>query len=83
MTRLQGVSPKGKPVIGITYRIARRELRRMTGKPLLTPDIPVRAHNLRLLTELCEIREGSRLRDAGARRPACPGGAQVGGHAGL
>lgn len=58
MSRLQGVSPKGKPLIRFTYRMARRELRRMTGKPLLTPDMPVRAHNLRLLMSYAMFEKG-------------------------
>ena len=49
MSRMEGRSSKGSPVIAILYRTARREVRRMTGKPLLTPDIPVRAHRLSLL----------------------------------
>jgi AhpD family alkylhydroperoxidase len=36
-------------VIGLLYGAARREVRRMTGKGLLTPDIPIRAHRLSLL----------------------------------
>jgi AhpD family alkylhydroperoxidase len=49
MSRMEGRPSKGSPVIAILYRAARREVRRMTGKPLLTPDIPVRAHRLSLL----------------------------------
>jgi AhpD family alkylhydroperoxidase len=49
MSRIEGVSPERHPLIGFIYRAARREVRRMTGKSLLTPDIPVRAHRLSLL----------------------------------
>ena len=49
MSRMEGRSSKRSPVVGILYRAARREVRRMTGKPLLTPDIPLRAHRLSLL----------------------------------
>jgi AhpD family alkylhydroperoxidase len=33
----------------LIYAGARREVKRITGKPLLTPDIPIRAHRLGLL----------------------------------
>jgi 4-carboxymuconolactone decarboxylase len=49
MTRIEGVPVKGHPLIRLVYGIARREVRRMTGKPLLTPDVPLRAHRLLLL----------------------------------
>jgi len=49
MSRLQGVPAKGHPLVRLTYALARREVKRMTGKPLLTPDIPVRAHRFRQL----------------------------------
>jgi AhpD family alkylhydroperoxidase len=49
MSRIEGRPSKGSPVVAMTYRAARREVRRMTGKALLTPDIPVRAHRLSLL----------------------------------
>jgi AhpD family alkylhydroperoxidase len=49
MSRIEGRSKRRSPLIGLTYRAARREVRRMTGKALLTPDIPVRAHRLSLL----------------------------------
>jgi AhpD family alkylhydroperoxidase len=49
MSRIEGVPTKGHPLIRFAYRVARMEVRRMTGKPLLTPDVPVRAHRLRLL----------------------------------
>jgi AhpD family alkylhydroperoxidase len=49
MTRIEGVPAKGRPLIGLIYRMTRREVRRMTGKALLTPDIPIRAHRLSLL----------------------------------
>lgn len=46
MTRIEGVPVRRHPLIRLVYRAARREVRRMTGKSLLTPDIPVRAHRL-------------------------------------
>ncbi|MGO9489534.1 MAG: carboxymuconolactone decarboxylase family protein [Solirubrobacteraceae bacterium] len=46
MTRIEGVAPRHRPLISLVYGAARREIRRMTGKPLLTPDIPIRAHRL-------------------------------------
>jgi AhpD family alkylhydroperoxidase len=49
MSRIEGVSPARRPLIGLIYKGARREVRKMTGKSLLTPDIPVRAHRLSLL----------------------------------
>ena len=50
MSRIEGRASAGHPLIGLVYRAARREMRRVTGKALLTPDIPVRAHRLSLLT---------------------------------
>jgi AhpD family alkylhydroperoxidase len=44
MSRIAGVPPQRHPLARLFYRAARREIRRMTGKTLLTPDIPVRAH---------------------------------------
>jgi AhpD family alkylhydroperoxidase len=49
VSRIEGRSTRRSPLIGLTYRAARREVRRMTGKALLTPDIPIRAHRLPLL----------------------------------
>lgn len=49
MTRIEGIPAKGHLLHRILYRLARRETRRLTGKALLTPDIPVRAHRLGLL----------------------------------
>ncbi len=46
MSRLEGVPAKGHPLTRLLYAAARREVRRMTGKALLTPDIPVRAHRV-------------------------------------
>ncbi len=66
MSRMEGRSPKGSPVVGMTYRAARREVRRMTGKPLLTPDIPIRAHRLSLLFGY------GALEKAAASRPRVP-----------
>lgn len=50
MTRIEGIPAKGHPLRRLLYRVARRETRRLTGKALLTPDIPVRAHRLGLLS---------------------------------
>lgn len=44
MSRIEGVPVRRHPLARLVYRAARREVRRMTGKPLLTPDIPIRAH---------------------------------------
>jgi AhpD family alkylhydroperoxidase len=49
MSRIEGRSSSRSPVIGLLYGAARREVRRITGKALLTPDIPIRAHRLSLL----------------------------------
>jgi len=49
MSRIEGLPADGRPLIGLIYRTARREVRRITGKALLTPDVPVRAHRLSLL----------------------------------
>jgi AhpD family alkylhydroperoxidase len=49
MSRLEGVPKKGHPLARVFYALARGEVRRMTGKKLLTPDIPVRAHRMPLL----------------------------------
>jgi len=49
MNRIEGVSAEGRPLIGLIFRAARREVRRMTGRALLTPDVPLRAHRLSLL----------------------------------
>lgn len=47
MSRLEGVPPRR--LARLVYAGARREIKRITGRPLLTPDIPVRAHRLGLL----------------------------------
>jgi 4-carboxymuconolactone decarboxylase len=49
MSRMAGVDAKGHPLARVFYALARREVRRMTGKALLTPDVPVRAHRMSLL----------------------------------
>jgi AhpD family alkylhydroperoxidase len=46
MSRIEGVPSRRHPLARLAYTAARREVRRITGKPLLTPDIPVRAHRL-------------------------------------
>ena len=45
-TPIEGVPARRHPVARLVYRAARREVRRMTGKALLTPDIPIRAHRM-------------------------------------
>jgi len=49
MSRIEGRPANGNPLIRLLYLAVRREVRRMTGKALLTPDIPLRAHRLSLL----------------------------------
>jgi AhpD family alkylhydroperoxidase len=49
MTRIEPRSAHRRPLLGLIYAAARREVRRMTGRSLLTPDIPVRAHRVSLL----------------------------------
>jgi AhpD family alkylhydroperoxidase len=49
MSRIEGVPARRHPLARLTYRAARREVKRLTGKSLLTPDIPVRAHRFRQL----------------------------------
>jgi AhpD family alkylhydroperoxidase len=49
MSRIEGRSAANRPLTGLLYRLVRREVRKMTGKSLLTPDIPLRAHRMRLL----------------------------------
>ena len=60
MTVVEGVPAAGHPLIRLTYALARREVRRMTGKSLLTPDIPVRAHRFGQLVGLRPAREERR-----------------------
>jgi alkylhydroperoxidase family enzyme len=49
MSRLEGVPARGHPLTRLIYAATRREVKRMTGKALLTPDVPIRAHRLRQL----------------------------------
>ena len=49
MSRIDGVPARRHPLVRFAYRSARWEIKRLTGKPLLTPDIPVRAHRFRQL----------------------------------
>ena len=58
MTRMQGVPQDRSPLVRFVYRMARREMKRMTGKPLMTPDVPVRAHNLPLLMSYARFEKG-------------------------
>jgi AhpD family alkylhydroperoxidase len=44
MSRIAGVPARRHPLARLSYRLARWEIKRLTGKALLTPDIPVRAH---------------------------------------
>jgi AhpD family alkylhydroperoxidase len=55
MTVVEGVPARGHPLIRLTYAIARWEIRRVTGKSLLTPDIPVRAHRFRQLVGYAQL----------------------------
>jgi AhpD family alkylhydroperoxidase len=47
MSRIEGVP--SRRLARLIYAGARREIKRMTGRSLLTPDIPVRAHRIGLL----------------------------------
>jgi AhpD family alkylhydroperoxidase len=49
MSRLEGVPARRHPLTRLIYAATRREVKRMTGKALLTPDIPIRAHRMRQL----------------------------------
>ena len=66
MTVVEGVPARRKPLIRLTYAIARREVRRVTGKSLLTPDIPVRAHRFGQLLGYAQLERSV------ARRPLVP-----------
>jgi AhpD family alkylhydroperoxidase len=46
MSRLEGVPARRHPLTRLIYAATRREVKKMTGKALLTPDIPIRAHRL-------------------------------------
>ncbi len=51
MSRIEGVPPeRANPLVRLIYRMVRREVGRMTGRPDLMPgDIPLRAHRTSLL----------------------------------
>jgi AhpD family alkylhydroperoxidase len=49
MSRIEGIPARGHPLARVCYAAARREIKRMTGKSLITPDIPLRAHRFRQL----------------------------------
>jgi alkylhydroperoxidase family enzyme len=49
MSRLEGVPTRRRPLTRLIYAAARREVKKVTGKTLLTPDIPIRAHRMRQL----------------------------------
>jgi len=66
MTVVEGVPTRRRPLIRLTYALARREVRRMTGKALLTPDIPVRAHRFGQLVGYAQLEKSV------ARRPLVP-----------
>ncbi len=65
MSRIEGV-PAKRPLIRLIYRAARREVARATGKPLLTPDIPIRAHSIGRLLGYAALEKSV------ARRSAVP-----------
>ncbi len=50
MSRIEGVpAARANPLVRVIYRMVRREVGRMTGRPELPGDIPVRAHRPSLL----------------------------------
>jgi AhpD family alkylhydroperoxidase len=55
MSVVEGVPARRNPLIRFTYALARWEVKRMTGKSLLTPDIPVRAHRFRQLVGYAQL----------------------------
>ncbi|HEX4436914.1 MAG TPA: carboxymuconolactone decarboxylase family protein [Solirubrobacteraceae bacterium] len=46
MSRLEGVPARRHPLTRLIYAATRREVKKLTGKALLTPDIPIRAHRM-------------------------------------
>lgn len=46
MSRLEGVPARRHPFTRLIYAATRREVKRMTGKATLTPDISIRAHRM-------------------------------------
>jgi alkylhydroperoxidase family enzyme len=66
MTVVEAVPVRRHPLIRLTYALARWEVRRMTGKSLLTPDIPVRAHRFRQLVGYAQLEKSV------AKRPLVP-----------
>lgn len=66
MTAVEGVPTRRRPLIRLTYALARREVRRVTGKSLLTPDIPVRAHRFGQLIGYAQLEKSV------ARKPLVP-----------
>src|SRR6185437_13302368 len=66
VTVVEGVPARRNPLIRLTYALARREVKRMTGKSLLTPDIPVRAHRFRQLVGYAQLEKSV------AKRPLVP-----------
>ncbi len=83
MTVVEGVPTRRHPLIRLTYALARWEVRRMTGKSLLTPDIPVRAHRFRQLVGYAQLEKSVAQASARPRASAGAGGTEVRGHAGL
>jgi len=67
MTVVDGVPARRRPLIRLAYALARREVRRMTGKALLTPDIPLRAHRFGQLVGYAQLEKSV------ARRPLVAG----------
>lgn len=66
MTVVEGVPARRRPLIRFIYAAARRETRRLTGKALLTPDIPIRAHRPGQLIGYAALEKSI------ARRPLVP-----------
>ncbi|HEY7835825.1 MAG TPA: carboxymuconolactone decarboxylase family protein [Solirubrobacteraceae bacterium] len=66
MTVVEGVPARRNPLIRLTYALARWELKRLTGKALMTPDIPIRAHRYGQLVGYAKFEKSV------ARRPLVP-----------
>src|SRR5437763_561459 len=66
MTVVAGVPVRRPPLIRLSYALARWEVRRITGKALLTPDIPVRAHRFGQLVGYAQLEKSV------AKRPLVP-----------
>ena len=85
MTVVEGVPARRRPLIRLTYALARRETRRLTGQALLTPDIPVRAHRYRQLVGYAQLEKsvakrplvGERLRALAVLKSAVMQGCEM------